>query len=101
MDNSATGNDIQKQLSVLQKDVSELTRIMGEYGRAQGESLKESASRKAHELRDEADARFRRGEAQARDAYMQAETAVRDNPAAAMGIAAGLGFLVGLITARR
>jgi len=94
-------NDVRDQISVLQKDIAELTRIVSDYGKAQGEYLKSSAQSRAETLKSDAERRLRQTEAQARDAWAQAEGAVRENPAGAVGLAAGIGFLVGLIMARR
>ena len=52
-------------------------------------------------MRLRADSMREDAEAQLKSSYAQAETAVRDNPAAAVGIAAGVGFVLGLLSTRR
>lgn len=98
---TATADDVRDQIAALQADMAALTRTVGDYGKARGDDAKASAVRKAEEIRARADVLRNDAEAQLRTGYAQAETAVRDNPAAAVGIAAGLGFLVGLLSARR
>ena len=81
--------------------MAELTRTVTEYGRARGRYARDTASGKADEMRHRAEALGRDAEAQVKASYAQAEGAVRENPAAAVGIAAGIGFVLGLISARR
>ncbi|WP_136637248.1 DUF883 family protein [Pseudooceanicola onchidii] len=97
----ASADEVRDQIAALQADMAQLTKTVGEYGRARTDEAKAAATRKAEELRSRADTLRTDAEAQVRQGYAQAETAVRDNPAAAVGIAAGLGFLVGLLSARR
>lgn len=97
----ATMEDLQKQISQLKNDISGLTDTLGEYGRVQGEHLKHAARDQAAALRQKGAEGIAEAQDMATRAYEQAETSVRQNPAAALGIAAGLGFLVGLMTSRR
>ncbi|WP_417261707.1 DUF883 family protein [Celeribacter sp.] len=96
-----TSADLSAQIETLKADVAELTKVMGDYGRAQkaqlgatAEESFEAAKQKGAETADYA-------RKQARDAYAGAEKTVRANPAASVGIAAGVGFLVGLLASRR
>ena len=97
----ATSDDVRDQIATLQADIAALTKTVSEYGKAQSDSAKSMAADKAEELRLRASILKDDAEAQIKSGYAQAETAVKDNPAAAVGIAAGLGFLVGLLSARR
>ncbi|KAA2313955.1 DUF883 domain-containing protein [Pseudooceanicola sediminis] len=92
---------IQAQLEAVQKDVAELTRALTEYGKAQGAHLSGAARAKAEQVRGEAEAGLAYADAQARQAYATAEDRVRENPAASVAIASGVGFLIGLLMARR
>ncbi|MDO5642370.1 MAG: DUF883 domain-containing protein [Paracoccus sp. (in: a-proteobacteria)] len=76
----------------------------GEYA----ETARDLGHEYAEAARDEARRLYRRGAEgahqlahQAEDYYDELSTAVRRNPAQALGIAAGVGFLVGLLIARR
>lgn len=86
--------DLSEQLEILKKDIAGLSATLGEYTRAKGHEATATAKAKAQELATD-------GREKALEAQMQAEEFVRNQPASALGIAAGLGFLVGLFTARR
>ncbi len=99
--NKATTDDLEAQIAALKADVAALTGTLKDMGIQKGVSLKSSA-------KDSAEALRKRGEDTAADLkksaqhyYATAESQVRENPAAAIGIAAGVGFLVGLIMNRR
>lgn len=92
---------IQAQLEAVQKDVAELTRALASYGKAQGAHLGGAARAKAEHVRGEAEAGLAYADAQARQAYATAEDRVRENPAASVAIASGVGFLIGMLMARR
>lgn len=96
-----TTAELQEQIATLRGDISELTAALGRYGKAQAEALKAQAE---GGLRHAAE-RGADGMAAASDfagrKYAETEDYVRTNPATSMGLAAGLGFLIGLLTARR
>jgi len=96
-----SADDIKQQLATLQADVAELSKAVSSYGRARGNEAKLAAEQTATDLKNRADQLSKDAEVQLRSGYATAEGAVRENPAAAVGIAAGVGFLVGLITSRR
>ncbi|QOL79516.1 DUF883 family protein [Pseudooceanicola spongiae] len=98
---NAESATIQMQLDAVQKDVAELTRALTEYGKAQGAHFSGAARAKAEQLRGEAEAGLSYADAQARQAYATAEDRVRENPAASVAIASGVGFLIGMLMARR
>ena len=87
-------DDLSKQIATLRKDMSALTSSVAEYGRAKTDELKTGAMVKGSEALDEVTAR-------ARDAQAQANQFVTTQPGLALGLAAGAGFLVGLLTTRR
>jgi ElaB/YqjD/DUF883 family membrane-anchored ribosome-binding protein len=105
-------NDIEDQLAALKSDIAGLTKALADYGQAQGKTLSvaasngvETAKSKSEEAAHLAAVKAEEAYHLARDkagvAYAKSEDAVRQNPAAAVGIAAGIGFLAGLLTARR
>lgn len=98
---SELNTDVAKQMAVLREDISALTATVAEYGKAQGALLKSTAADKAAGLANSGVAAADAVKAQAGKSYSDAEDAVRANPGAAIGIAAGIGFLVGMISARR
>ena len=93
--------DVTKQMAVLREDIANLTATIADYGKAQGSLLKSTASEKAAELAESSAAAADALKAKAGKTYNDAEDAVRANPGTAIGIAAGIGFLVGMMTARR
>ena len=94
-------NDVTKQMKVLREDVAKLTEVVAEYGKARGRDLTSEAANKAADVAQAGKETAKAVQAKAQNGYADAEDAVRQNPAAAVGIAAGLGFLVGLIASRR
>jgi len=93
--------DVSKQMAVLRDDIAALTATVAEYGKAQGDIMKSAATTKAQEVAQSGAAAADALKVKATKSYSDAEDAVRANPGAAIGIAAGVGFLIGMITARR
>lgn len=91
--NAPTGEDLERQLAALREDFSGIATMLrdmagdragqtAERARASAEHLTQDAARRGHEARD------------------TVESAVKDNPITALGIAAVLGFALGAITRR-
>jgi ElaB/YqjD/DUF883 family membrane-anchored ribosome-binding protein len=78
----------------LKDDIAALTGSMSDYSKTKARDATDQARSAAH---DYAEA----GKEKAVEAQQSAEAFIRTQPATALGIAAGVGFLVGLITARR
>lgn len=93
--------DVSKQMAVLRDDIAALTATVAEYGKAQGDIMKAAATTKAQEVAESGAAAADALKVKATKSYSDAEDAVRANPGAAIGIAAGVGFLIGMISARR
>ena len=97
--------DLSAQLEILKNDIAVLTSTMGAYGKAKAAEARDTANSKASEIRDSAQARAEElsaaGIEKTKEAHKHAEDFVRTQPGTAIGIAAGVGFLVGLLTARR
>jgi len=89
-----TVDELADQIALLKKDITSLTETLGSYGKAKSEEMRDTARTAADELSEA-------GRAKAMEAQKQAEEFLRTQPGTALGIAAGLGFLVGIITARR
>lgn len=95
-----TTEDLARQVEALKADISRLTESLGEYGRATGRRYRTEAQRRASGLRREAESRADQLRHEAEDRYDEIEQYVQANPATALGIAAGIGLLVGLMTRR-
>lgn len=89
-----TVDELAEQIAALKKDIASLTDTLGSYGKAKSDEMRQSARSAADDLTNA-------GRAKALEAQQQAEEFLKTQPGTALGIAAGLGFLVGLITARR
>lgn len=87
-------HDLSEQIKVLKSDISLLTSALGDYGKAKSAEASATATDAARDLAD-------RGIHKAVETQKQAEDFIKTQPATALGIAAGVGFLVGLVTARR
>lgn len=92
--NEATGNTNADKLKQTAADLANTARERGaEYvdrARSEADRLYREGERRAHEVAEYAG-----------DYYDEMSDMVRRKPAQALGIAAGIGFLVGLILARR
>jgi ElaB/YqjD/DUF883 family membrane-anchored ribosome-binding protein len=98
---SELNTDLSKQVAVLREDIATLTAIVAEYSKVQAGQLQAAATDRAAGLAKAGANAAQSAKATAEMAYSDAEDAIRANPTAAIGIAAGLGFLVGLLTSRR
>ncbi|WP_299564714.1 DUF883 domain-containing protein [uncultured Sulfitobacter sp.] len=89
-----TVEDLSVQIEILKDDLASLTNSISEYGSAKTHQATDAARAKATELRTA-------GRDRAAASYEQAEDFVRTQPATALGIAAGLGFLMGIFSTSR
>lgn len=101
IDTEAEIKALSDQLSVLRKDMSALTDLLGDMG----ERRKSAA---VHRLREGADAVRDRAEEAADDARQKAGeiedrlmSNIREQPHLSLGVAMGVGFLVGFLSGRR
>lgn len=101
----ASLNDIVAQIAALRSDIDGLTASVATYGKAQGRALGAKAQETAEDLRDRAranaDELARRAADAGSDVYQRANDFVTRQPGTAIGLAAGIGFVVGLLTQRR
>ncbi len=98
---TATAADLEQQIKTLRDDILALTSTVASYGQNQGARLANKASDGAAHLNGMAKDATELARLKAQGLYDETETAVRQNPAASVGIAAGVGFLVGLLLSRR
>lgn len=98
---SPSTRDLEAQVSAIKTDIAQLTEMMREMGKAQAASVKSAASEKIASAKDKSEAQLRDLREQAELRIMEAEDTIKANPTASVGIAAGIGFVIGLLTARR
>jgi ElaB/YqjD/DUF883 family membrane-anchored ribosome-binding protein len=89
-----TTEDLAAQVDALKADIAALTQSLGDYGRTQSAHLAESA-------RASGEAEYEHLRSKVADLGNQAEDFVVQKPGVALGIAAGIGFLAGLVISRR
>ncbi len=94
-------NQLSDQIETLKSDIAAITKTLADLGKTTKDAAVTGAKAKATELRDTGEQQMRAAQARAEDYGHQAAEAVRNQPAAAVGIAAGLGFLIGFLTARK
>lgn len=88
--NAPDASDIAAQIEALRADLSELTTTVSGYARGKGQAARQTAAQQAERLGQEASR-----------AAEQAGDMVRQRPAAALGAAAAIGFVVGYLSTRR
>lgn len=97
--------EIATQLAALRADLDGLRAAVAAFGQAQVDELRETAQETASDLRARGEAKLRAGaevaQEQAQDAFNRTADFVARQPGTAIGLAAGLGFLLGLLTQRR
>jgi len=96
-----SGEDLSAQIETLRKDLGELTQTIQGMGAASVKEAASTAKEKVDGIRDTAADQAETARLHAMELQDQAGDFVRNQPATAMGIAAGLGFLVGFLSSRK
>lgn len=94
MSKDVTVEDLSTQIAILKDDIAALTSSVSQFSKSTTRDAANQAKAAAHDYAD-------LGKEKVVDAQKTAEDFIRTQPATAMGVAAGFGFLIGLITARR
>lgn len=94
-------SEMSAQIESLKNDIAGLTSAMGDYGKAQSRILGAKASNAADTVRERSKTEAERLALQAQELQEQANDFVARQPGTALGIAAGVGFLVGMWSSRR
>ncbi len=89
--------DLARELETLRADMERLVGTLADFGRAQGAGIADDMRARAERLR----ARSAEAESRLGDLAAEADSLARERPAAAMGIAAALGFFLGIMMMRR
>jgi ElaB/YqjD/DUF883 family membrane-anchored ribosome-binding protein len=93
--------ELSRQIDALRADVAAITQTIGTIGREGSHAAAERVRSEAARLAAKGGAELAALQAQAERAGEEAADMVRRQPAMAMGLAAALGFVAGLLTARR
>ncbi|WP_297340478.1 DUF883 domain-containing protein [Pseudophaeobacter sp.] len=99
--NETTVADLTDQIETLRKDLSALTGTMADLGKSKGADLTDAAAQQAEAVREKGAEVVEVASKRAKAVQHQANDFVQTQPATALGIAAGVGFLVGIMSTRR
>ncbi len=93
--------ELAAQVEVLKDDIATLTKLMSDYAGEAGQTAKARLEEAASQAKEKGAATV--DEARLRAAYAgeQARDFIHEKPGVALGIAAGVGFLIGALGARR
>jgi ElaB/YqjD/DUF883 family membrane-anchored ribosome-binding protein len=96
-----TAEELPQQIDALRADVAAIAETLQGLGLAAGQAGAEGMKDRARQARAGTEARIEEMHARLEAVMDEADRVARDRPATAMGISAGLGFLVGLLLGRR
>ncbi|WP_272009431.1 DUF883 family protein [Roseovarius sp. ZX-A-9] len=97
----ATVEELTSQIEALKGDIAAITGTLADLGAETRDQAKARVRDAASDVRARSEKHLKDAQACAEDLSAQATDAVRQQPAMAVGIAVGVGFLIGLVTARR
>ena len=93
--------DIYAVLEVLKEDMKQLSKTVSDVGKAEAERAVNTAKDKGREVRKAGEEQVDALRATAEDYGRATGNYIRENPTSAVGIAAGLGFLLGFFLSSR
>ena len=96
-----TSDDVKAQIDALKSDIASLATLVSQMGNAQAGRAKETMQEQLDNARDAGAAHLSEAKQQAQKLSSEANDFVVRQPAAALGIAAGIGFLIGMLGARK
>lgn len=96
-----TPQDIADQMATLRSDIRALSVLVTELAQNKGAELSDAAKEQVSAVKQSALDQAEAAKDQAQQLQDQATAFARDQPATAIGIAAGLGFLVGMLMTRK
>ena len=99
--NKTDAADLSEQVETLRKDLASLTQTIADLGKAKGNEAVNAARAKVSDARDHAADAAETARLQAMEFQDKADSFIKHQPATALGIAAGIGFLIGFLGSRR
>ncbi|QYX57791.1 hypothetical protein K1T73_05225 [Roseovarius sp. SCSIO 43702] len=93
--------ELSAQIEVLRNDLGAITETLKNAGVHSGEAALAHARRTASELQARGQEGLKYAQSSAEEMGAQAAQAVRNQPAAAVGLAVGVGFLLGFMSGRK
>lgn len=98
---SPDSEDLQKQIATLRQDLAGITDTLSAMAKAQKEGMTEAAQKRFDDARARGADAVGQAQAHADAVNAQAHEFVRDKPGLSLGMAAALGFAVGILTTSR
>ena len=93
--------DLKDQIETLRNDIGTLTRTMADMGKGKGDDAMAHARATMSDMGEQVADHAETARLRAMELQGQANDFIRTQPATALGIAAGAGFLVGFFGARK
>ncbi|WP_113912466.1 DUF883 family protein [Roseovarius dicentrarchi] len=94
-------DDLNAQIATLRQDIGAITETLGQMAKAQRDSMTDAAQRKFDQARERGADAVSAAQAQANALNAQAHDFVQEKPALSLGMAAALGFVVGILSTSR
>lgn len=92
--------DVSEQLATLRSDIATLTQTISDLTKSKGDEALNTAKSKLSDARDQAAEASETPRLMAMELQDKTDAFIKNQPAAALGIAAGVGFLVGFLGSR-
>jgi ElaB/YqjD/DUF883 family membrane-anchored ribosome-binding protein len=99
--NATQFSDVTEQMAILKDDIRSLSATIAEMAQAKGNDMSHSAKAHVAEAREAVHSGVDVAKDQAAQIQGQAQDFIRTQPATALGIAAGVGFLIGMLGTRK
>ncbi len=100
-DNTPSQEELIAQIDTIKSDIGALTKLMADYAGAKEEEIESRLKDTADRAKAHGQLAADQAKAQAAEFGAHANRFVAEKPGMALGIAAGFGFLVGMLGARR
>ena len=101
LNNKPDAADLSEQIETLRNDLATLTQAIADLGKAKGDDAVNAAKTTLSDARDQAADAAETARLQAMELQDKADTFIKNQPATALGIVAGIGFLVGFLGSRK
>ncbi len=94
-------DDLNAQIATLRQDIGAITETLGQMAKAQRDSMTDAAQKRFDQARERGADAVSAAQAQANALNAQAHDFVQEKPALSLGMAAALGFVVGILSTSR
>lgn len=94
-------SQLRAQIADLKEDITSISKTLVDLGAARRDAAIDGVRDAANNMRDRGQKAYNQAQTHAEEIGQQAADAVRKQPAAAVGVAVGIGFLLGFISGRK